>query len=103
MADDFEFAEKLVGREFVHFKGGHYRLHAIATDSETREKVVVYEALYGDFPSVTSFGVLPGGLFVRPAKMFFEDVTRDGKTFPRFRLLEAEGVAFDIKGRVSRT
>jgi len=89
MAGEFEFAEKLVGREFVHFKGGHYRLHAIATDSETREKVVVYEALYGDFPSATSFGVLPGGLFVRPAKMFFEDVTRDGKTFPRFRLVEA--------------
>lgn len=77
MTDEFEFARKLIGREFVHFKGGHYRLHALATDSETRETMVVYEALYGD-----------GGLWVRPAKMFFEDMTRDGKTFPRFRLAE---------------
>jgi len=72
-----ENAAALVGREFVHFKGGHYRLRAFATDSETRETVVVYEALYGE-----------GGLWVRPAKMFFETVTRDGRTFPRFRLLE---------------
>jgi len=89
MADEFDFARKLVGREFVHFKGGHYKLHAIATHSETRQPMVVYEALYGDFPTPTSFGVMKGGLFVRPAKMFFENVTRDGKTFSRFRLLEA--------------
>jgi len=63
-----------VGREFVHFKGGHYRLLAFSTDSETREPLVVYRALYGE-----------GGLWVRPAKMFFESVMRDGKTFPRFR------------------
>ena len=37
--------------------------------------MVVYQALYGD-----------GGLWVRPAKMFFETVTRDGRTMPRFRL-----------------
>jgi len=89
MEEDFDFARRLVGREFVHFKGGHYRLHAIATHSETREAMVVYEALYGDLPTPTSFGILPGGLFVRPAKMFFEKITRDGKTMSRFRLLEA--------------
>jgi len=72
--------QELIGREFVHFKGGHYRLRGFATDSETRERVVVYEALYGD-----------GGLWVRPAKMFFEQVTRDGKTFPRFSLEEKNG------------
>jgi len=57
-------------------EGGHYRLRALAKDSETCETMVVYEALYGD-----------GGLWVRPAKMFFETVTRDGQTFPRFRLV----------------
>ena len=29
-----------------------------------------------------------GGLWVRPAKMFFETIERDGKTMKRFELLE---------------
>jgi hypothetical protein len=69
-----EYDPALVGREFVHFKGGRYRLVGYAKDSETCETMVVYQALYGD-----------GGLWVRPAKMFFESVTRDGRTMPRFR------------------
>ena len=68
--------EELIGREFVHFKGGHYRLEEFATDSETLECMVVYRALYGE-----------RGLWVRSRKMFFEEVTRDGKTVPRFRLI----------------
>ena len=64
----------LIGREFVHFKGGHYRLLGFAKTSETEETVVVYQTLYGDC-----------GMWVRPAKMFFENVTRDGVTQPRFR------------------
>ena len=67
----------LIGREFVHFKGGHYRLEGFAKDSETLEEMVVYRALYGD-----------GGLWVRPAKMFFETIERDGKTMKRFELVE---------------
>ena len=69
-----EYDPALVGREFVHFKGGRYRLVGYAKDSETCGTMVVYQALYGD-----------GGLWVRPAKMFFESVTRDGQTMPRFR------------------
>ena len=72
MAED---CTSLIGREFVHFKGRRYRLEGFATDSETQEEVVVYRALYGD-----------GGLWVRPAKMFFETVERDGKTMRRFEL-----------------
>ena len=70
-----EYDPALVGREFVHFKGGRYRLVVYAKDSETCETMVVYQALYG-----------AGGLWVRPAKMFFESVTRDGQTMPRFQL-----------------
>ena len=66
----------LVGREFQHFKGNRYRLEGFAKDSETLEEIVVYRALYGD-----------GGLWVRPAKMFFETVERDGKTMKRFEPL----------------
>ena len=73
-----EQAQKLVGREFVHFKGNRYRLVAIAKHSETLEPVVVYRALYGE-----------GGVWVRPFAMFFGDVDRDGYRGPRFRLAEA--------------
>ena len=60
-------------RYFRHFKGGQYRYIRTAFDSETRERMVVYQALYGEQQ-----------YWVRPEKMFFESVTRDGKTFPRF-------------------
>ena len=66
----------LVGREFRHFKGNFYRLEGFAKDSETLELMVVYRALYGD-----------GGLWVRPAKMFFETIERDGKLMKRFEPL----------------
>ena len=68
---------KLVGRTFRHFKGNLYRLEGFAKDSETLEEMVVYRALYGEH-----------GLWVRPAKMFFETVERDGRTTKRFELVE---------------
>ena len=71
--------QSLVGREFRHFKGNHYRLEGFAKDSETLEPMAVYRALYGD-----------GGLWVRPAKMFFETIERDGKRMKRFELVEAQ-------------
>lgn len=64
-------------RYFRHFKGGEYRLHLIAEDSESLDHMVVYQALYGDF-----------GYWVRPEWMFFERITRDNKTFPRFAEIE---------------
>ena len=69
--------EKLIGREFRHFKGNLYRLEGFATHTETQEEMVVYRALYGE-----------RGLWVRPAKMFFETIERDGKRMKRFELLE---------------
>lgn len=69
--------QSLVGREFVHFKGGHYRLEGFAKDSETLEEMVVYRALYGE-----------AGLWVRPVKMFFETIERNGKRMRRFELVE---------------
>ena len=74
-----EEEKKLIGRKFRHFKGNCYRLEGFAKDSETTEEMVVYRQLYGE-----------GGLWVRPAKMFFETIERDGKTFKRFELLEEE-------------
>lgn len=60
-------------RCFRHFKGGEYRLWHIAKNSETLDRMVVYRGAYGN-----------RGYWVRPEKMFFERITRDGKTFPRF-------------------
>ena len=67
----------LVGRTFRHFKGNLYHLEGFAKDSETLEDMVVYRAPYGE-----------GGLWVRPAKMFFETIARDGKHMKRFELTE---------------
>lgn len=70
---------ELVGRTFRHFKGNLYRLEGFAKDSETLEEMVVYRALYG-----------ARGLWVRPAKMFFETVERNGRTMKRFELVDGE-------------
>ena len=64
---------------YRHFKGGEYEVIGIARHSETLEAMVVYRALYGE-----------GGLWVRPASMWVETVTRDGKTCPRFTYIGEE-------------
>jgi hypothetical protein len=58
---------------YRHFKGKEYEVLYLATHSETREPMVVYRALYGEF-----------GVWVRPASMWNETVERDGKTYRRF-------------------
>lgn len=65
-------------RYFRHFKGGKYRLYHVAKDSETLDRMVVYQALYGMC-----------GYWIRPEHMFFERITRDGKSFPRFAEIPA--------------
>jgi len=74
--------DSLIGREFVHFKGGRYRLEGFAKHSETREEMVVYRALYGD-----------GGLWVRPVGMFFEHVDKPGYSGPRFKLVGSTDIS----------
>ena len=66
-------------RYFQHFKGNKYRLVHTAFDSETQQRMVVYQALYGDRK-----------YWVRPEKMFFEQVERDEKRFSRFEEIDWE-------------
>ncbi len=71
-----EFTEALPNLQpgvYRHFKGNEYLLLFLARHSETAEPVVVYRALYGD-----------GGIWVRPARMWTEEVDRDGYRGPRF-------------------
>lgn len=73
---------------YRHFKGGKYKLLSIAKDSETLEKMVVYQALYGE-----------GELWVRPYEMFFGTVERDGKVMLRFtRISEKEALGASDDG-----
>lgn len=63
--------------KYRHFKGGEYELLYVAKHSETLEPMVVYRALYGE-----------GGVWVRPAAMWSEQVERDGYCGPRFTPIE---------------
>lgn len=63
--------------KYRHFKGNLYEVIAIANHSETGEKMVVYKALYGDCE-----------VWVRPASMWNETVTKDGITLKRFTYIE---------------
>ena len=58
---------------YRHFKGNYYRLLLVAQHSETREPMVIYQALYGE-----------RGFWARPLNMWHETVTRDGVTLARF-------------------
>lgn len=73
---------------YRHFKGNYYRLLHIALDSENPEQKqwCVYQALYGEHK-----------VWVRPFNMFFESVTRDGKTFPRFTEVSESDLPEEIK------
>lgn len=64
-----------VGR-YRHYKGNEYKVVSVATHSETLEPMVVYQALYGE-----------RGIWVRPAKMWSEEIELDGVIVKRFEFI----------------
>ena len=71
----------LENRIYRHFKGNLYKVLCVAMHTETQEKMVVYQALYGDYK-----------YFVRPYEMFVSKVDHDKypdvKQEYRFELIE---------------
>jgi hypothetical protein len=63
---------------YRHYKGKEYEVIGIAHHSETLEELVTYRALYIS----PEFG--ENALWVRPAKMFIEEVEVNGEKVPRF-------------------
>lgn len=62
--------------KYRHYKGNEYEVIGVAKHSETLEELVVYRAIYKKHD-----------LWVRPLKMFTEEVEIDGKKIPRFEYI----------------
>lgn len=68
--------------KYRHYKDKLYEVIGLARHSETKEELVVYKALYDS----EEFG--NESLWVRPKKMFLENVNLNGKFVPRFKIVE---------------
>ncbi|KIE04305.1 Uncharacterized protein NF27_IN00460 [Candidatus Jidaibacter acanthamoeba] len=62
---------------YQHFKGNYYQVLGVCIHSETLEKHVIYQALYGDY-----------NLWVRPLSMFEEKIVYRDKEQPRFKFIK---------------
>lgn len=62
---------------YRHYKGQLYQVFTVATHSESEEKLVVYQCLYGDYST-----------WVRPLEMFKETVIIDGRERLRFEWMQ---------------
>ena len=69
---------KLKPGKYKHYKGKEYEVIGIALHSETLEELVVYKALYQTEGE---------NLWLRPLKMFLEEVEIEGKRLPRFEYI----------------
>lgn len=66
---------------YKHFKGGEVEVLFTATHSETLEEYVVYKTLYKTRTKKS--------IWIRPLKMFLEEVEVNGKKVPRFKFVKA--------------
>jgi len=76
---------------YKHYKGNEYQVLGEAENSETKEMEVIYQSLTDK-----------GKIWVRPRKMFFEEVKVDGQTKPRFEFVrEDEKLDWEYKYKLA--
>lgn len=63
--------------KYKHYKGDYYQVLGICKHTETQEELIHYRSLYGNYD-----------FWVRPIKMFFEDVIFQNREQPRFTFIE---------------
>jgi len=70
---------KIKPGKYQHYKGKQYEVIGLAKHSETLEELVIYKALYQKEAE---------NFWVRPLKMFTENIIVEGKEIPRFKFQE---------------
>lgn len=61
------------GEKYQHYKGGKYVILALAIDSDTEKRVVVYQDAHA-----------PDKIWTRNLFIFLEEVEWEGRRIPRF-------------------
>jgi hypothetical protein len=61
---------------YQHYSGKHYEVHGVGRHSESLDEYVIYRALYA-----------PDDYWIRPLKMFIEEVNIGGQRIHRFTLI----------------
>lgn len=89
-------SQEIVNKRYRHYKTGElYEVIGVARHSETKEEMVVYRSLYHG----EKFENNPW--WVRPKKMFFEQVVWNGHFVPRFKSITNEEIEFERISSVS--
>lgn len=81
--DHCQILEEITPGKYQHYKTGKlYEVLGTALHSETREEMIVYQALY----RCEQFG--DKQIWVRPKKLFIEYVDYNGYRVPRFKRID---------------